>query len=150
MMRVLLVVDGARPRTVDLTSGTSLAWAAGALLFCLCAGAAGMRLVGPNCMGVYSAPARLNGTYFWDLPRLDGGIGVVSQSGAYGGLIFRQLGARALGVRHFVSIGNQADVEMLEDLIVAAVNEAGRKADEAAKSSVQDLLGGLNIPGLNA
>jgi DNA-binding YbaB/EbfC family protein len=46
--------------------------------------------------------------------------------------------------------GNQADVEMLEDLIVAAVNEAGRKADEAAKSSVQGLLGGLNIPGLNA
>jgi nucleoid-associated protein EbfC len=46
--------------------------------------------------------------------------------------------------------GNQADVEMLEDLIVAAVNEAGRKADEAAKSSVQGILGGLNIPGLNA
>lgn len=46
--------------------------------------------------------------------------------------------------------GNHADVEMLEDLIVAAVNEAGRKADEAAKSSVQGILGGLNIPGLNA
>ena len=46
--------------------------------------------------------------------------------------------------------GNQADVEMLEDLIVAAVNEAGRKADEAIKSSMQGLLGGLKIPGLNA
>ena len=46
--------------------------------------------------------------------------------------------------------GNNADVEMLEDLIVAAVNEAGRKADEAIKSSVQGLLGGLQIPGLNA
>lgn len=46
--------------------------------------------------------------------------------------------------------GNQADVEMLEDLIVAAINEAGRKADEAAKSSVQGILGGLKIPGLNA
>lgn len=46
--------------------------------------------------------------------------------------------------------GNQADLEMLEDLIVAAVNEAGRKADEAVKSSVQGLLGGLKIPGLNA
>lgn len=46
--------------------------------------------------------------------------------------------------------GNQADVEMLEDLVVAAVNEAGRKADEAAKSSVQGILGGLKIPGLNA
>ena len=46
--------------------------------------------------------------------------------------------------------GSQPDVEMLGDLIVAAVNEAGRKADEAIKSSVQGLLGGLNIPGLGA
>lgn len=46
------------------------------------------------------------------------------------------------------SAGWQPDVEMLEDLIVAAVNEAGRKADEAVKSSMQGMLGGLNIPGL--
>jgi len=76
--------------------------------------AAGMRLVGPNCMGVYSAPSRLNGTYFWDLPAIEGGIGVISQSGAYGGLIFRHLGGRGLGVRHFLSIGNQADVDVAE------------------------------------
>lgn len=44
--------------------------------------------------------------------------------------------------------GGQADAEMLEDLIVAAINEAGRKADEAIQSSVQGLLGGLNLPGL--
>ena len=37
--------------------------------------------------------------------------------------------------------GSQPDVEMLEDLIVAAVNEAGRKADEAIKSNVQGMLG---------
>jgi DNA-binding YbaB/EbfC family protein len=42
----------------------------------------------------------------------------------------------------------QPDVEMLEDLIVAAVNEAGRKADEAIQSSVQGMLGGLKLPGL--
>jgi len=45
--------------------------------------------------------------------------------------------------------GNHADVEMLEDLVVAAVNEAGRKADEAIQSSVQGALGGLKIPGLS-
>jgi acyl-CoA synthetase (NDP forming) len=78
--------------------------------------AAGMRIVGPNCMGVYSAPARLNGTYFWDLPRVAGGIGVISQSGAYGGLIFRHLGSRGLGVARFVSIGNQADVDVADVL----------------------------------
>jgi DNA-binding YbaB/EbfC family protein len=46
--------------------------------------------------------------------------------------------------------GGKADVEMLEDLIVAAINEAGRKADEAIKSSVSGILGGLKIPGINA
>lgn len=45
--------------------------------------------------------------------------------------------------------GNQADVEMLEDLVVAAVNDAGRKADDAIQSNVQGLLGGLKIPGLS-
>jgi DNA-binding YbaB/EbfC family protein len=45
--------------------------------------------------------------------------------------------------------GEKPDVEMLEDLIVAAVNEAGRKADEAIQSSVQGMLGGLNLPGLS-
>ena len=44
--------------------------------------------------------------------------------------------------------GGQADAEMLQDLFVGAVNEAGRKADEAIKSSVQGVLGGLKIPGL--
>ena len=46
--------------------------------------------------------------------------------------------------------GSQPDVEMLEDLIVGAVNEAGRKADEAIKSSLQGMLGGLKIPGLGS
>jgi DNA-binding YbaB/EbfC family protein len=45
--------------------------------------------------------------------------------------------------------GGQADVEMLQDLIVGAVNEAGRKAEEVLKSSVQGMLGGLKIPGLS-
>jgi len=44
--------------------------------------------------------------------------------------------------------GGQPDVEMLEDLVVAAVNEAGRKADEALQSSVQGMLGGLKLPGI--
>jgi len=44
--------------------------------------------------------------------------------------------------------GEHPDVEMLEDLIVGAVNDAGRKADEAIQSSVQGMLGGLKIPGI--
>ena len=46
--------------------------------------------------------------------------------------------------------GPNPDVEMLEALIVGAVNDAGHKADEAIQSSVKGALGGLNlnIPGL--
>ena len=42
----------------------------------------------------------------------------------------------------------QPDVEMLEDLVVAAVNEAGRKAEEVIQASVQGMLGNLKMPGL--
>jgi nucleoid-associated protein EbfC len=38
------------------------------------------------------------------------------------------------------------DVEMLEDLIMAAYNEAGRRADEAIKSSFSGMLSGMNLP----
>ncbi|MBW4026015.1 MAG: YbaB/EbfC family nucleoid-associated protein [Acidobacteria bacterium] len=41
---------------------------------------------------------------------------------------------------------NTGDLEMLEDLITAAFNEAGRRADEAMKTNVSGLLGGLNLP----
>ena len=41
-----------------------------------------------------------------------------------------------------------ADVEMLEDLIIAALNEAGRRADESMQSGLSGMLGGLNLPGL--
>ena len=39
------------------------------------------------------------------------------------------------------------DVEMLQDLIVAAVNDAHRKVDEELKSKVGGLMGGLGLPG---
>lgn len=40
------------------------------------------------------------------------------------------------------------DLEMLQDLIVAAINEAGRKVDETVQSKLGNALGGLGIPGL--
>jgi nucleoid-associated protein EbfC len=41
-----------------------------------------------------------------------------------------------------------SDLELLEDLITAAVNEAGRRADDAMKTSVAGMMGGLGLPGL--
>lgn len=41
-----------------------------------------------------------------------------------------------------------SDVEMLQDLIVAAVNECGRKVDEMMQNKLGGALGGMKIPGL--
>jgi DNA-binding YbaB/EbfC family protein len=43
---------------------------------------------------------------------------------------------------------SKEDIGMLQDLIVAAVNDASRKVDDELKQKVGGLLGGLNIPGL--
>ena len=40
------------------------------------------------------------------------------------------------------------DVEMLQDLVTAAVNAAGQKVDEAMQSTVGGMLGGMGLPGI--
>ncbi len=40
------------------------------------------------------------------------------------------------------------DVEMLQDLILAAINDAQRKADEAMQQQMSGMMGGLKIPGM--
>jgi nucleoid-associated protein EbfC len=40
------------------------------------------------------------------------------------------------------------DIEMLQDLITAAINGAGQKVDESMKSTMGGMLGGMGIPGL--
>jgi len=41
------------------------------------------------------------------------------------------------------------DLDMLQDLIVAAVNDAHRKVDEALANQMQGLMGGLRLPGMS-
>jgi nucleoid-associated protein EbfC len=43
---------------------------------------------------------------------------------------------------------SKEDVEMLQDLILAALNDAHRKADEATSKQMQGMMGGMKIPGL--
>jgi len=76
--------------------------------------ATGMRIVGPNCMGVVDVPGRLNASYFWNVPDVPGRVSFVSQSGAYGGLFFHHARERGLGVAKFLSVGNQADLGFAE------------------------------------
>src|SRR5205823_3056008 len=52
----------------------------------------------------------LNGSYFWQLPGAAGGVSMVSQSGAFGGMFFAEARRSGLGVARFLSVGNSADV----------------------------------------
>jgi len=71
----------------------------------------GMRMVGPNCMGLVNAnPAvNLNASFSPIVPPA-GHIGLLSQSGALGMTILGLAGERRLGLSTFVSAGNKADV----------------------------------------
>ncbi len=81
-------------------------------------------------------------------------LGQVTVEGSSGGgaVVVRMNGRKqVLGVHieaaAVAGLGaNAGDREMLEDLIMAAVNEAGRKADEAAQSGVSGMLSGLGLP----
>ncbi|MGH8911142.1 MAG: acetate--CoA ligase family protein, partial [Acidimicrobiia bacterium] len=72
---------------------------------------AGMRMVGPNCMGLLNtAPAvELNGTFAPMFPPR-GNIAMSSQSGALGISILAYARAAGIGISQFVSVGNKADV----------------------------------------
>jgi acetyltransferase len=71
----------------------------------------GMRMVGPNCMGIVNTePAvRLNATFAATVPTR-GNVGFVSQSGALGEAILADAARTGLGVAMFVSVGNKTDV----------------------------------------
>jgi DNA-binding YbaB/EbfC family protein len=47
------------------------------------------------------------------------------------------------------SVVSKDDVEMLQDMIIAALNDAQRKVDERLTQSMSGMLGGLKIPGLS-
>jgi acetyl coenzyme A synthetase (ADP forming)-like protein len=71
----------------------------------------GMRLIGPNCMGIANGDPEvmLNGTFAssWLLP---GHVGFMSQSGALGIAVMEQTARLGLGLSSFISVGNKADV----------------------------------------
>ncbi|WP_242886813.1 bifunctional acetate--CoA ligase family protein/GNAT family N-acetyltransferase [Actinomadura litoris] len=71
----------------------------------------GMRVVGPNCLGIANTDpdVRLNATLAPTLPGR-GPVGFFSQSGALGIAILQRTAARGLGLSTFVSAGNRADV----------------------------------------
>ena len=75
---------------------------------------------------------------------------LVVEASAGGGMVSVKMNGQKhlMGVTVEQEIFASGDVEMLQDLILAAVNEAARKVDEQLASRVGNLAGGLNIPGL--
>ena len=90
--------------------------------------AAGMRLIGPNCMGMISPACGLalsSTPTLQHAERLDAGaVAFVSQSGALMGALFALGHDHAVGFSHMVTVGNQADMELCDFL--EGVIEDGR------------------------
>lgn len=74
---------------------------------------------------------------------------VVEASSGGGSVTVKMNGRKqVLEVRIDPEVIKSGDIEMLQDLITAAVNAAGQKVDEAVQSTVGGMLGGMGIPGL--
>lgn len=67
-----------------------------------------------------------------------------------GGMVSVTINGRQeiLSIRIDPEVVNREDVEMLQDLVVAAVNEAIRKSQQMMTEEMKKITGGLNIPGL--
>jgi nucleoid-associated protein EbfC len=74
---------------------------------------------------------------------------VIEASAGGGSVTVKMNGQKeVLSVKIDPDVVKNGDVEMLQDLIVAAMNEASRRLDQNLQSSLSGMLGGLNIPGL--
>jgi nucleoid-associated protein EbfC len=73
------------------------------------------------------------------------------EGGAGGGMVSVTVNGHklVLAVKLDPEVVSKDDVEMLQDLIVAAISDAHRKVDEVLANQMQGMMGGLRIPGLS-
>ena len=120
----------------------------------------GMRLVGPNCLGLFNARIGFYPIFSTSLesgwPQPGGRIGIASQSGAYGTHVFAVARGRGIGTPICVTTGNEADVtigdvigwlaEDPETDVIAAyaegIREAGRVPRRARGGAAGEEAGG--------
>ncbi len=74
---------------------------------------AGIRFIGPNCVGIMCVQKKLNASFGGDLPA-PGGISYISQSGSLMSAVIDMAGAAGVGFSKLASIGNKADVNELD------------------------------------
>lgn len=95
-----------------------------------------MRIVGPNGMGIFSAPANLNALMSWVVP-VPGPISCISQSGNIGTILLRQGIVTGVGFRYYVSSGNEADLRV-EDYLKYFAEDDGTKSIMVYLESVRN------------
>jgi acyl-CoA synthetase (NDP forming) len=100
----------------------------------------GLRLVGPNCLGVMNCREQMYAT-FSPAPGIgiarSGSIGLVSQSGAFGAYAYSLARERGIGLSVWASTGNEADVQ-LADVIAWMARDAHTKVIMAYVEGVRD------------
>lgn len=97
---------------------------------------AGIRVVGPNCLGVISTASKLNASFGGDLPK-EGSIGYISQSGALLAAILDMANEDEIGFSSLVSFGNKADVDEL-DVMEAFAEDPKTKVIAGYLESITD------------
>ena len=97
---------------------------------------AGIRVIGPNCLGVIVPANNLNASFGGDLPA-PGAIGYLSQSGALLAAVLDMAGAGGIGFSKLVSIGNKADLNEL-DVIEAMACDPDTKVIAGYLESISD------------
>ena len=88
--------------------------------------ATGVRVVGPNCLGAFNSENRFYPTFTSTIDRatpVPGGISIASQSGAYGSHIYMASHMRGLGIRYWLTTGNEADLHVAEAIRLLAERE---------------------------
>jgi acyl-CoA synthetase (NDP forming) len=86
----------------------------------------GVRVIGPNCLGAFNAETRFYPTFTSTIDRATpqpGGISIASQSGAYGSHIYMASHMRGLGIRYWLTTGNEADVHVAEVIKLLAEHD---------------------------
>ena len=90
-----------------------------------CARDHGLRILGPNVFGIYSAAAAMDAT-FGPGGILPGRVAIVTQSGALGIAMIGRTAAESLGLSALISVGNKADIDEADLLSYLALDAATR------------------------
>ncbi|MEM8596293.1 MAG: acetate--CoA ligase family protein [Pseudomonadota bacterium] len=87
----------------------------------------GVRVIGPNCLGLFDSAHGFYPTFSSTIDRATpdpGGVAIASQSGAYGSHIYMVSHMRGLAMRYWLTTGNEADVHVAEAIKLMAEDES--------------------------